>query len=51
MVTIKIDKKTLEGIQEEYKDFIQERNIGYIMFVIKTPTNIITAYDNKKGGT
>lgn len=49
MITIKVDKATLEQIEEEYKEYIVNRNIGYIIFVAKTPTNIITAYENKKG--
>lgn len=49
MVTIKVDLPTLNQIEEEYRDFITDRNIGYIIFVAKTPKNIITAYQNKKG--
>ena len=49
MITIKVDKAILEQIENEYKDYIVNRNIGYIIFVAKTPTNIITAYENKKG--
>ena len=49
MITIKVDKAILEQIENEYKDYIINRNIGYIIFVAKTPTNIITAYENKKG--
>lgn len=49
MITIKVDKKTLDEIEQEYSEYITNRNIGYIIFVAKTPTNIITAYENKKG--
>lgn len=49
MISIKVTKNTLEKIEKEYKDYITQRDIGYILYVIKTPENIITAYDNKKG--
>lgn len=48
MITIKIDDKILHKLEEDYKDYIVQRNIGYILFVIKTDKNIITAYSNKK---
>ncbi len=48
MITIKVTKDTLEEIEKTYFDFIIERNVGYILFVIKTASNIITAYNNKK---
>ena len=49
MITIKVNKETLNIIENDYKDFITDRNIGYILFVIKKDDTIITAYDNKKG--
>ena len=49
MITVKVDEKTLKQIELDYKDNIISRNIGYIMFVIKTDLNIITAFNNKKG--
>jgi ribonuclease HIII len=49
MLTIKVDKDNLEKIEADYKDKIIQRNIGYILFVIKTQKNIITAFTNKKG--
>lgn len=49
MITIKVTKNNLQALEEKYSPFIVERNIGYILFVIKTDKNIITAYDNKKG--
>jgi|SRR5574344_1216877 ribonuclease HIII len=49
MVTVKVDEETLKKVEEDYKDNIVTRNIGYIMFVIKTESNIITAFNNKKG--
>ncbi len=48
MITIKVTKDTLEEIEKTYSDFIIERNVGYILFVIKNEKNIITAYNNKK---
>lgn len=48
MITIKVTKETLDQIEKEYYDNITERNVGYILFAIKTNENIITAYDNKK---
>ena len=48
MITIKIDDKTLHKLEEDYKDNIVQRNIGYILFAIKTDKNIITAFLNKK---
>lgn len=48
MVTIKVDEETLKQIEEEYKDNIIMRNVGYILFSIKTDDLIITAYENKK---
>lgn len=48
MITIKVSKDTLDEIEKTYFDFIIERNVGYILFVIKTDSNIITAYNNKK---
>lgn len=48
MITIKVTKETLYEIEKKYSDFIIERNVGYILFVIKTGKNIITAYSNKK---
>lgn len=48
MITIKVTKETLEEIEKEYFNFITERNLGYILFAIRTESNIITAYDNKK---
>lgn len=48
MITIKVTKETLDAIEKEYFDCITERNVGYILFAIKTDDNIITAYDNKK---
>lgn len=49
MITIKVDAKTLEEIEQKYNEYIVTRDIGYIIFVAKTPKNIITAYENKKG--
>ncbi len=49
MVTIKVNKEVLNKIENDFKDFITDRNIGYILFVIKKDDSIITAYDNKKG--
>ncbi len=49
MITIKVDKETLSQIENDYGAFITDRNIGYILFVARTDTNIITAYENKKG--
>jgi ribonuclease HIII len=49
MITIKVDETTLKEIENDFKDKIVQRNIGYILFVIKTETNIITAFYNKKG--
>ncbi len=51
MITIKVTKNNLELLEKTYFDYIVERNIGYILFVIKTDKNILTAYDNKKGST
>lgn len=48
MITIKINDKTLHQIEEDYKNYIVQRDIGYILFVIKTDNNIITAFLNKK---
>ena len=48
MITIKIDDKTLHRIEQDYKDYIIQRDIGYILFVIKKDKNIITAFLNKK---
>ena len=33
MLTIKITLETLKLIEEKYKDYITDRNIGYILFV------------------
>ena len=49
MITIKVNKNNLENLEKTYINYIVERNIGYILFVIKTDKNILTAYDNKKG--
>lgn len=49
MVTIKVDNNTLKLIENDFKDYIIDRNIGYIIFCIKTDEYIITAYDNKNG--
>ena len=49
MITIKVTKNNLDLLEKTYFENIVERNIGYILFVIKTDKNIITAYDNKKG--
>jgi ribonuclease HIII len=49
MITVKVDEETLKQIEQDYKDNITNRNIGYILYVIKTNKNIITAFDNKKG--
>ncbi len=49
MITIKVNKDDLEKIENDYKDYVVDRNIGYILFVIKKDNNIITAYNNKKG--
>lgn len=51
MITIKVDKNTLDKIEQDFKGNITERNIGYILFVAKTDEHIITAYENKKGVT
>lgn len=51
MVTIKVDEKTLGKIENDYKDYITDKDIGYILFVAKTKNNIITAYNNKKANT
>jgi len=51
MITIKVDEQTLKIIEQDYSGFIESRNIGYILFVIKTDKNIITAFNNKKGVT
>ena len=48
MITIKVSKDTLNEIESTYSAFIVERNVGYILFAIKTENEIITAYDNKK---
>ena len=48
MLTIKITLETLKLIEEKYKDYITDRNIGYILFVAKFDGNIITVYDNNK---
>lgn len=49
MLTIKADKETLDAIREDYKNFIIQENVGYILFAANDGTNIITAYKNKKG--
>ncbi|MBO8427363.1 MAG: ribonuclease HIII [Firmicutes bacterium] len=49
MIDIKVSKETLLRIENDFKDYITQRNIGYIIFVAKTNENIITAYNNKKG--
>lgn len=49
MITFKVSASTLSKLESEYKDFITNRNIGYILFVIETDKNIITAFNNKKG--
>lgn len=51
MITIKITRETLDILEKDFSDFITERNIGYILFVIKKNNNILTVYDNKKGDT
>lgn len=51
MITIKVDEETLLKIENDFKSFIVNRDIGYILFVIKTEKNIITAFNNKKGNT
>ncbi len=48
MITIKITLETLKLVEEKYKDYITDRNIGYILFVAKFDGNIITVYDNNK---
>lgn len=49
MINIKVSLATLNRLENDFKDYITQRNIGYIVFVAKTPKNIITAYENKKG--
>ena len=48
MITIKVDEKTLQQIENKYKDYITCRNVGYILYCIKKEDLIITAYDNNK---
>ena len=48
MVTIKVDEATLKEIEKQYMDNIVARNIGYILFCVKTEDLILTAYENKK---
>lgn len=48
MITIKVTKDTLNEIETTFSAYIVERNVGYILFAIKTENEIITAYDNKK---
>ena len=36
--------KEQEKIEEKYKDYITDRNIGYILFIAKFDGNIITRY-------
>lgn len=49
MITIKITQKTLDDIILKYQNFITDRDIGYILYVIKADDNIFTIYSNKKG--
>ncbi len=48
VITIKVLPKTIKEIEAEYNDYIIERNVGYILYVIKKDDTIITAYDNTK---
>lgn len=48
MLTIKVEKETLDAIEKDYLDFIVDRNVGYIIFVARKNDLIITAYDNNK---
>lgn len=48
MITIKVLPQTIKEIENEYKDYIVERNVGYILYVIKKGGTMITAYDNNK---
>ncbi len=49
MITIKIDANALKQIEHDYEKYIVQRDIGYIIFAIKTDKNIITVFSNKKG--
>ncbi|MCB9499524.1 MAG: ribonuclease HIII [Erysipelotrichaceae bacterium] len=51
MITIKIDKTTLDKIVDEFKDYIIDSDIGYIMYVFKKDNTMLTIYNNKKGDT
>ena len=48
VITIKVLPKTIKEIEAEYNDYIIERNVGYILYVIKKDDTIITVYDNTK---
>lgn len=48
MITIKVNKDILDKIENDYLNFITDRNIGYIIFVAKKESLIITAYTNNK---
>lgn len=51
MLTIKTTKENIEKLKNDFSNFIVAEEIGYILFVIKTEENIITAYNNKKGNS
>lgn len=48
MITIKVNKETLSIIENDFKEFIVAKNVGYILFAARTEDHIVTAYDNKK---
>ncbi len=49
MITIKISQETLNELVNKFSNNITDRNIGYILYVIKTDDNyIFTIYSNNK---
>lgn len=48
MISIKVDENNLKKIKDDFSSYIFKEDVGYILYVIKTDKNIITAFDNKK---
>lgn len=51
MITIKSNKEQISRLEKDFSSYITTRNVGYILFTIKTPDNIITVYNNQKNDT
>ena len=47
VLSVKVSKDNLLRLKEDFKDYIIEENVGYILFVAKKDGYMITAYDNK----